>query len=111
MARLKSLKPRLQTLKPSIQLTTCQPKSTRGQGRGGRPWRRKREQIFKRDNYTCQACKRVGSPQTGKLSSLELDHIVNIASGGSNSDDNLQTLCHECHSKKTLKESQTPKIY
>ncbi len=103
MARLTTLKPRLQTLKQ--QTTTITPKKNYGRGRGGRQWRRKREQIFKRDQYTCQICQRIGQPTKGKDSSLELDHIINLANGGTNTDNNLQTICHSCHKTKTAKES------
>ncbi len=34
----------------------------------------------------------------------EVDHIVPLAAGGSNTIDNLQPLCRSCHSKKTVKE-------
>lgn len=35
----------------------------------------------------------------------ELDHIIPINAGGDRYDsDNLQTLCKQCHSKKTFKE-------
>ncbi len=104
MAKLQRLKPRLATLKPTHQIT--QPKKNWGNSRGGRQWRRKRQQIFKRDNYTCQVCKRIGIPEQGKDNSLELDHIINIASGGDESDNNLQTICHTCHKIKTQKESR-----
>ena len=31
----------------------------------------------------------------------DVDHILPRREGGSDSDDNLQSLCHSCHSKKT----------
>ena len=35
----------------------------------------------------------------------EVDHIVELRDGGSPTAlDNLQALCHRCHSKKTMKE-------
>jgi len=37
---------------------------------------------------------------------LELDHIVNVAQGGTDDEFNLQSLCSPCHKKKTIKESQ-----
>ena len=72
-----------------------------GRGRGGRPWRRKREEIFLRDNYECcgHGCDYVGID-------LELDHIVNVAAGGTDDDDNLQSLCVPCHKEKTAAESR-----
>jgi 5-methylcytosine-specific restriction protein A len=79
-----------------------------GQGRGGRPWRRKRERIFKRDKYLCQICF-----ANGKLTPVSLhgptagicDHKVALTHGGTDDDDNLQTICKACDKKKTGKES------
>ena len=93
MSKLPSLQPKL---KPARSHT---PKSSWGQGRGGRPWRRLRDQVLARDRYTCQICGRVG----GKL---ELDHIINLAQGGTDDPRNLQMLCQSCHQQKTLSESQ-----
>ncbi|MGS0941563.1 HNH endonuclease [Pseudomonas luteola] len=67
-------------------------------GLSGRPWRRKREQILIRDCYTCQSCGLV-------TKELEVDHIIGRASGGSDDDSNLQSLCIPCHKLKTQKES------
>ena len=33
--------------------------------------------------------------------SLEVDHIIAEADGGSDDDSNLQTLCNQCHEAKT----------
>jgi hypothetical protein len=54
-----------------------------------------REQIKKRDNYTCQCCFRYG-----KGIRLEIDHIIPVFQGGSANVENSQTLCRECNSKK-----------
>ena len=35
----------------------------------------------------------------------EVDHIVPLADGGTNRRENLQPLCHECHSWKTMWEN------
>jgi 5-methylcytosine-specific restriction protein A len=32
----------------------------------------------------------------------DVDHVVAKSKGGDDSLDNLQALCHECHSKKTV---------
>lgn len=95
---LKALKPRL-TAMDKVGIDTHQPKSRWGHGRGGRPWRRLKDKILMRDKHTCQECKRVGGE-------LELDHIVNVAVGGSDDDSNLQILCVECHKVKTMEESR-----
>lgn len=71
---------------------------TWGAGRGGRPWRRIRDAILLRDKYTCQECGHIGTD-------LEVDHIVNVAQGGTDDDTNLQSLCIPCHKIKTAAES------
>lgn len=48
--------------------------------------------IFKRDRFTCQYC---GSHPPGVL--LHLDHIVAVASGGTNDPHNLVTSCEPCN--------------
>ncbi len=92
MAKLSTLQPRL---KPTQSHT---PKKNWGKGRGGRQWRRLKDEILLRDMYTCQHCGRVGGQ-------LELDHIINLASGGTDNKDNLQILCQSCHKQKTQAES------
>ncbi|ELA08748.1 nuclease [Moraxella macacae 0408225] len=90
---------RLTTLQPRLKpITAHTQKRNWGNGRGGRKWRKLRGEILARDNYTCQMCGRVGCR-------LELDHIVNIAVGGTNDPINLQALCHTCHTQKTQFES------
>ena len=56
-------------------------------------WARRRIEVFKRDGYKCVICQ---SPRN-----IECDHIVNRSQGGDSSMENLQTLCHICHEKKT----------
>jgi len=48
--------------------------------------------IFKRDLFTCQYC---GSTPPGVI--LHVDHIVPVAKGGGNQDDNLITSCSACN--------------
>ena len=48
--------------------------------------------IYERDNYKCKYC--------GSEENLEIDHIVPISKGGKSIPSNLQTLCHECNTKK-----------
>lgn len=64
--------------------------------------------TFARDKYTCQHCK---SKKKGVK--LEAHHIVFRRNGGSDSANNLITLCHNCHSSlhegkwKLIVKSQT----
>lgn len=71
-------------------------------------WQGVRLRIIKRDNYTCVKCKNNPTIKTyeGKIvhndSQLCVDHIIPVALGGEMwDDDNLQTLCVECHKDKT----------
>jgi 5-methylcytosine-specific restriction endonuclease McrA len=56
-------------------------------------WAKIRARIFARDNYTCQYCGAHGV-------TLECDHIVPVARGGSHDDDNLNTACFQCNRSK-----------
>lgn len=100
MAKIPSLKSRLTPVdsRKVSSITEAASGDAWGSGRGGRPWRRKRESILVRDNYTCRACGLI-------TKSLEVDHIINIAEGGTDDDSNLQALCIPCHKAKTARES------
>ena len=65
------------------------------QGKGiasGSSWDRIRKSVLARDNYTCRSCRRKDN--------LTVDHIVQLSQGGTNSMENMQTLCRYCHEKK-----------
>lgn len=84
-----------------------EPKRSRS-GRGGRPWERTREAIFSRDDYLCQEHLRRGEYVVVSLHGDHVghcDHIVPLEEGGTDDDDNLQTLCGDCHTDKTSKEA------
>ena len=78
-------------------------------GRGGTTWQNKRKRIFERDGYLCQIHKK-----KGKLVSVSLhgpnhgvcDHDVPLAEGGSDEDENLQTICQACDKRKTAEEAR-----
>lgn len=64
-----------------------------------RRWKNLREEVFERDDWTCQVCF-----HWGKIA----DHIVAVEDGGEMFDLlNLQTLCQVCHGKKTKKEVES----
>ena len=110
--------PRVKTLKSRVRMTPSRVKTspsttTRGRGRGGRPWRRTRALIFKRDQYRC----RKHYEEHGKLVPLLLhsddktkvgyvDHNIPLSQGGDDSERNLWLMCKECHDQKTQEESQ-----
>jgi 5-methylcytosine-specific restriction protein A len=105
MSKIPSLKSRLTpvaTRKPPSVAEAAGTDSW-GSGRGGRPWRRKRAAILMRDNYTCRVC-----GLTTK--DLEADHIVNVAQGGNDEDNNLQAICIPCHKAKTARESAAHRL-
>lgn len=72
-------------------------------GRRGRPlafeWARTRSRIFARDDFTCRYCGARGG-------SLECDHVVPVAKGGSHDDDNLAAACLPCNRSKAAKSLQ-----
>ena len=51
----------------------------------------RREAILHRDNYACQICGK-------KHTRFEVHHIVYRSQGGTNDENNLITLCENCHS-------------
>lgn len=61
---------------------------------------RNRQRVLKRDNGLCVHCM-----AAGKVSfATEVDHKVPLCKGGTDSDDNKQSLCHACHSVKTARD-------
>jgi len=56
-------------------------------------WRKTRQRIFERDDYTCRYC----GVRGGRL---EIDHVIPISRGGSNHEDNLATACMPCNRRK-----------
>jgi 5-methylcytosine-specific restriction protein A len=54
-----------------------------------------RKYVHQRDNYQCRFC-----GKTGQETQLEVDHIISLATGGSNDLSNLQTLCRPCNRRK-----------
>lgn len=55
--------------------------------------------VLARDNYTCQVCKQKG----GKL---KIHHIIYRSLGGTNTVDNLITVCAKCHTAKNHRNGQ-----
>lgn len=60
--------------------------------RGG-AWQSLREQVLRRDNGVCVLC--------CAAVATEVDHVVPLASGGSNAVTNLQSVCGPCHAAKS----------
>ena len=94
--------PKLKTMPHITRVHRVQPpEENYGQGRGGRPWRRKRARILARDGKLCQPCK-----AAGRLTlATQVDHIVPKAEGGTDEEDNLQAICAPCHDAKSRTEA------
>jgi 5-methylcytosine-specific restriction protein A len=65
----------------------------------GRKLQRMRAELFQRDPL-CAMCKAQGFIKLA----TQRDHIVPLAEGGSDTADNEQGLCVECHEAKSLAE-------
>lgn len=52
-------------------------------------WKQISKSIKERDGFTCQVC--------GNDDWLEVHHIIPRIMGGTDTDDNLITLCKKCH--------------
>lgn len=58
-----------------------------------------RVKVLSRDNFRCVFCGK--SPATDVGVKLHVDHIVPFSKGGTNSLDNLQSLCEQCNLGKS----------
>jgi len=56
---------------------------------------KQRTAILQRDQYTCGDCG--ASPTTVRGTVLQVHHLHQVHLGGKNADDNLVTLCSNCH--------------
>lgn len=66
-------------------------------------WKRVRDRYRKEHPY-CEICENEGR---GPIAMKIVDHKVEIEDGGSLYDfDNLQSLCMECHNRKTFKKKE-----
>lgn len=72
------------------------------QSRGyGAAWDNLRAHVMTRDAGLCQPCSEQGRVTQAKA----VDHIVPKANGGTDDTDNLQAICNECHTAKTVLEA------
>ncbi|MCY1366209.1 HNH endonuclease [compost metagenome] len=96
MARLRTLKPRLQEVK-GRQLQSLP--TTKERRITGRKLQDRRMKVWSRNPH-CAHCGRLCDFPAG----FELDHKVPLYQGGSDTEDNCQVLCSGldgCHAKKT----------
>lgn len=70
----------------------------------GARWRKLRA-MFLRTHPLC--CDPYGVHQNAQEVALatDVDHVLPLRAGGANRYDNLQSLCHSCHSRKTAQQS------
>ena len=61
-------------------------------------WGDRKKQVLERDGWRCRQC--------ASVLQLQIDHIVNRSVGGTHDMENLQTLCANCHHRKTLRISK-----
>jgi 5-methylcytosine-specific restriction protein A len=100
MSRLATLKSRLQTSTARLPTLTERPNVVeRKRGYAGVLDRRR---IRERDCGLCQECKRHGRTTAG----YPVDHIIALADGGTDDDDNKETLCQSCHDAKSAREAR-----
>ena len=96
MAKLRVLKPRVQTLKASrVQQIEG---TKRISGNSLYAIMKRFERMHPR---ICAECRRQGLVGFG----AELDHIVPLHLGGKEADDNRQWICREHHAEKTAREA------
>lgn len=67
-------------------------------------WKKLRARVLRRDDHTCTYPRCHHHDPTART--LEVDHIV---PGDDHSFSNLQTLCVDCHTRKTLEERRQPR--
>ena len=67
----------------------------------GYSWQKLRMSALKRDKFLCQECRRNGKA----IAANDVDHKLAKAHGGSDSMDNLESLCRKCHRAKTARET------
>lgn len=76
-------------------------------------WRMARRFIWERDGGRCVLCGAKVPLHGGRYwdslswsmvdrgAPAEIDHIIEVADGGTDAPSNLRTLCHDCHAAKT----------
>lgn len=75
-------------------------RGTRHERGYGSAWDKIRKRILRRDGGLCQPCLK----RDLITPAAQVDHIINKASGGTDDDANLQSICKPCHDAKTARE-------
>ena len=90
---VKMLKPRLATLRPTVR--PCTVAATRRSL--GDTWMAIRAKALARDRGLCQVCAASGRLRLAS----EVDHVIELADGGTDAMGNLQSICGPCHRAKS----------
>lgn len=106
MAQLQILKPRIAMAIGKVVMADQSRGQTESRRITGSRWMKIRLRILRRDMGLCQECYRNGRTHGLIPSTCETDHVIPLEDGGSNDDDNLQSLCHSCHEAKTAAEAK-----
>jgi len=77
------------------------PKLHQDKRKRGRAGQRDRREVLTAEPF-CRHCLENGL----HVASEVVDHIINLAAGGSDDRDNKQALCTPCHDAKTLSEAR-----
>ena len=91
---VKMLRPKVSPLRSAgpRALTVSATRRTRGSA-----WMATRDRILARDCGLCQVCLHFDRVTLAR----DVDHIVELADGGTDDDDNLQGICGTCHPIKS----------
>ena len=98
--RLKTLKPRIQTLSTSrVQTLTARPEAT--PRLRGRKWMECRESWLRLHPLCCD-CEAEGVTKVAE----EVDHIIPLWKGGADDESNYASRCKDHHAAKTAQEAK-----
>jgi 5-methylcytosine-specific restriction enzyme A len=106
---MKTLRPRLAPAPNPGGWKPDQQRGNRHQRGYGYDWEKTRVRILQRDSGLCQPHLRQGTAAIG----TQVDHVTSKAEARAHgwttqqieADENLQTICDECHREKTSRES------
>jgi len=89
-----------------VELAEChraqRGKVKRARGRAGAAQRERRLSV----EPNCRDCAAKGDMRLAE----EVDHIVPLAAGGQDTDDNVRSLCRFCHATRTAASRAAPKM-
>jgi 5-methylcytosine-specific restriction protein A len=69
-----------------------------------RLWQKKRLAKLHEEPF-CEG-KRLRDGRRCWMPATDVDHVIPLSQGGDDSPENLQSMCHSCHSRKTQREQR-----